>query len=91
LIEGRINIAAADDLLSRRLRCHLKKINIKDTGYKCLYNGCASTSVCLQYFDYVMRVLLPEILIKIVMHLRRIDHDAAELFMFNEFQANSVP
>ncbi len=35
--------------------------------------------LCQQYKDYIYRVLLPEIMIKIVMDINHIDHDEAEM------------
>jgi hypothetical protein len=42
-------------------------------------------NVFQQYEDYAMRVLLPEIIIKIVMDCRRLEHDEAERFISEEW------
>ena len=41
-----------------------------------------------KYFDYVLCVLLPEVMIKIVMHLRCLDHRAAELYIRSQLFAS---
>jgi len=39
---------------------------------------CVRVCVCGQYFDYVVRVLMPEMLVKIVMDVYHVSHDNAE-------------
>ena len=34
--------------------------------------------MCCQYFDYVVRVLMPEVLVKIVMQIYNVSQDDAE-------------
>lgn len=41
--------------------------------------------VHLQYLDYAIRVLMPEIMIKIVMDVHNLSHDEAEKFMSNSW------
>jgi hypothetical protein len=43
----------------------------------------------LQYLDYAIRVLMPEIMIKIVMDVHNLSHDEAEKFMFNSWLVSS--
>jgi len=40
--------------------------------------------MCCQYFDYVVRVLMPEMLVKIVMHVYHVSHDEAENMLLAE-------
>ena len=40
--------------------------------------------VCGQYFDYVVRVLMPEMLVKIVMQIYSVGHDEAEEMLLAE-------
>jgi hypothetical protein len=42
-------------------------------------------SIFLQYVDYTVRVLMPEVMIKIVMDMNNISHDEAEEYMFNSW------
>jgi hypothetical protein len=37
--------------------------------------------VCLQYSDYALRVLVPEVVVKIVMDLYNLEHDEAEKYI----------
>ncbi len=39
--------------------------------------------LCLQYVDYAIQVLLPEIMIKIVMDLRHVTHDEADMLILD--------